>query len=97
MRRLSSSILASGILLTFASSLKADTTVEAGTKTYYSDQVPISSDKQIELTIDDNGGATHNEENGQLKWILNLAPGESREITYRFTVKYPKNKIIGNL
>lgn len=61
------------------------------------DQVPISSDKQIEVTIDDNGGATHNEENGQLKWILNLAPGESREITYRFTVKYPKNKIIGNL
>ena len=43
MRRLSSSILASGILLTFASSLKADTTVEAGTKIYYSDQVPISS------------------------------------------------------
>ena len=61
------------------------------------DQVPISSNKQIEVTIDENGGANHNQENGQLKWMLNLEPGESREITYRFTVKYPKNKIVGNL
>ena len=49
------------------------------------------------MTIDENGGANHNQENGQLKWMLNLEPGESREITYRFTVKYPKNKIVGNL
>ena len=61
------------------------------------DQVPVSSNKQIEVTIDDNGGAKHNQENGQLKWVLNLAPGESREITYKFTVKYPKDKIVGNL
>ena len=61
------------------------------------DQVPVSSNKQIEVTIDDNGGAKHNEENGQLKWVLKLAPGESREISYKFTVKYPKDKIVGNL
>ena len=61
------------------------------------DQVPVSSNTQIEVTIDDNGGAKHNQENGQLKWVLNLAPGESREITYKFTVKYPKDKIVGNL
>ena len=61
------------------------------------DQVPVSSNKQIEVTIDDNGGAKHNQENGQLKWVLKLAPGESREISYKFTVKYPKNKIVGNL
>jgi uncharacterized protein (TIGR02231 family) len=61
------------------------------------DQVPVSSNKQIEVTIEDNGGAKHNQENGQLKWVLNLAPGESREITYKFTVKYPKDKIVGNL
>ena len=61
------------------------------------DQVPVSSNKQIEVTIDDNGGAKHNQENGQLKWVLNLSPGESREITYKFTVKYPKDKIVGNL
>ena len=61
------------------------------------DQVPISSDKQIEVTIDDDGGANHNQENGLLKWILKLQPGESREISYRFAVKYPKNKNVGNL
>ena len=61
------------------------------------DQVPISSDKQIEVTIDDDGGANYNQENGLLKWILKLQPGESREISYRFAVKYPKNKNVGNL
>ena len=61
------------------------------------DQVPISSDKQIEVTIDDDGGANQNQENGLLKWILKLQPGESREISYRFAVKYPKNKNVGNL
>ena len=61
------------------------------------DQVPISSDKQIEVAIDNDGGANHNQENGTLKWILKLQPGESREISYRFAVKYPKNKNVGNL
>jgi hypothetical protein len=43
------------------------------------------------------GGGGCNKENGELKWVLKLAPGESREITYRFAVKYPNNKIVGNL
>ena len=61
------------------------------------DQMPISSNKQIEVNIVDYGEAKYNKENGELKWVLKLAPGESREINYRFAVKYPKNKIVGNL
>ena len=61
------------------------------------DQMPISSNKQIEVNIVDDGQAKYNKENGELKWVLKLAPGEAKEITYRFAVKYPNNKIVGNL
>ncbi len=56
------------------------------------DQVPISQNNQIEVETDEISGASYNAINGELKWVLDLKPGESREFILTYKVKYPKNQ-----
>ena len=58
------------------------------------DQVPISQDSDIAVTVDQVSGADHNLTTGRLLWIFTLDPGQS--VTYRlsFTIKYPKDRKI---
>jgi len=61
------------------------------------DQYPLSSDKEIEIELKQKDGAKVNSETGLLSWELNLKPNETKKIRISYTVKYPKDKIIGNL
>lgn len=61
------------------------------------DQYPLSSIKEIEVKLDDEGGAMVNPETGVLTWKVDLKPGESRKLRFSYTVKYPKDKKIVNL
>lgn len=61
------------------------------------DQYPLSSDKDIEIELKQKDGAKVNSETGLLSWELNLKPNETKKIRISYTVKYPKDKIIGNL
>ncbi|HEY4107782.1 DUF4139 domain-containing protein [Puia sp.] len=56
------------------------------------DQYPISSNKDIETALLENGGASVNKDTGILTWDLELAPGESRSYRISYSVKYPKDK-----
>lgn len=58
------------------------------------DQIPISQDSDISITINETSAATYNETTGKLTWLLNLKPGESKSYQISFTIKYPKNKTI---
>lgn len=58
------------------------------------DQIPVSRQKEIEVTLNDSGKATYNAENGKLEWNLTLKPGESRKLRFSFTIKYPSEKSI---
>ncbi|MFD1142925.1 mucoidy inhibitor MuiA family protein [Larkinella insperata] len=60
------------------------------------DQIPISTDSRIEVELDERSGAEHNAETGRLTWNLALKPGESRDLVFRYTVKYPKGKQLVN-
>lgn len=60
------------------------------------DQIPVSSDSRIEVDLDESTGAERNAETGRLTWNLSLKPGESRELVFRYTVKYPKGKQLVN-
>jgi hypothetical protein len=42
-------------------------------------------------------GGKFDAETGFVDWDLKLAPGETKELILRYTVKYPKKKIIPNL
>lgn len=58
------------------------------------DQIPVSQNTQIEVTLVDAGGAQFNKLTGKLQWELDLKPSETRKLLYKFEVKYPKDKQI---
>ncbi len=61
------------------------------------DQIPISTDKDISIDVSDTGDAIYDEESGLLVWEMTLAPGESRTVQFRYSVKRPKDTYIPNL
>ena len=42
------------------------------------DQIPLSNDKEIEIDIDDLGGAKYNEKTGELSWTIKLEPSTTK-------------------
>lgn len=72
-------------------------TKSEATKIVIEDQVPVSQNTQIEVSTTDLGGAKYNKDTGKLVWELELKPNETRKLTYKFEVKYPKDKQISGL
>jgi TonB-dependent SusC/RagA subfamily outer membrane receptor len=61
------------------------------------DQYPLSTDKEITVELLDKDGAKANEETGILTWEIKLKPNETKKYRISYKVKYPKDKLIGNL
>lgn len=61
------------------------------------DRLPVSRHSDIKVQPEDLAGALLEETTGKLRWDLRLSPGEVWEKTFRFTVKYPKGKLISGL
>jgi uncharacterized protein (TIGR02231 family) len=61
------------------------------------DQVPVSQNSQIEVAILDSGGATYYKDTGKLTWTWTVAPNETRKTTFKFEVKYPKDRQVNGL
>jgi uncharacterized protein (TIGR02231 family) len=61
------------------------------------DQIPVSQNTQIEVTVQDMGGAKYDKVTGKLTWELELKPNEAKKLIYKFEVKYPKDKQINGL
>ncbi len=58
------------------------------------DVFPVSTNKDIEVSRKDNGGANVNETTGILTWKLNLKPSEDKKLNFQYEVKYPKGSIL---
>lgn len=58
------------------------------------DQVPVSQDTQIEVSLSNVGGAHREEATGKLTWELLMKPGEAKKIVYGYEVKFPKGKVV---
>ena len=61
------------------------------------DQVPVTQNNQIEVTISDAGGANDNKDTGKLLWSWTIQSNETRKTVFKFEVKYPKDKQISGL
>jgi uncharacterized protein (TIGR02231 family) len=61
------------------------------------DQVPVSQNSQIEVTVIDVGGAKYNKDSGKITWEMNLQPNETKKVVYKFDLKYPKDRTISGL
>jgi uncharacterized protein (TIGR02231 family) len=58
------------------------------------DQIPVSQNSQIEVLLTDPGNGSHQANTGKIVWELTIKPGETKKLTYKFEVKYPKDRII---
>lgn len=58
------------------------------------DQIPVSTEKEIEVKPTANGGGTYDAETGKLKWTIILEPEKTQTLQFGFEVKYPKGKTI---
>lgn len=58
------------------------------------DQIPISSNTDIEITLTDKNGAKVDEEKGKLTWEINLKPNETKKIRFSYEVKSAKDKLL---
>lgn len=58
------------------------------------DQMPISSNSDIEITLNDKGGAKVEDEKGKLSWEVTLKSNETKKIRFGYQVKSAKDKTI---
>ncbi|MEN9445053.1 MAG: hypothetical protein RIS47_1944, partial [Bacteroidota bacterium] len=58
------------------------------------DQIPISRDKEIEVSPLELSGAILESENGKLTWEVALQSNETKEMLIKYTVKSPKNRSV---
>ncbi|MGE5356791.1 MAG: DUF4139 domain-containing protein [Deltaproteobacteria bacterium] len=58
------------------------------------DQIPISTDSEMEISPDELSGGKLNKESGIIEWRILLKPGEQVKKRFAFTAKIPKDKKI---
>jgi len=61
------------------------------------DQVPVTQNSQIEVTVLDMGGAKYNSITGKLLWELNAQPNETKKVIFKYEIKYPKDRQVNGL
>jgi len=58
------------------------------------DQYPVSKEKEIVVDLAEDGGARVDKETGILRWEVKLDPGQLKKLNFKYTVKYPKERIL---
>ncbi len=58
------------------------------------DQIPISTDKQIEISLLKKDNAQYNEADGMLTWQVRCAPASTETRAFSYRVKYPKDAVV---
>jgi uncharacterized protein (TIGR02231 family) len=81
----------------FAYEISIRNTKAEAVKIVVEDQVPVSQNSQIEVALQDAGGARYTAASGKLLWELELKSQETKKLVYKFEVKYPKDKVLSNL
>lgn len=58
------------------------------------DQIPVSTNSEIEVYVDNTSGGTIDKETGIVKWNVRLEPYETKNFELKYRVKYPKDKVL---
>jgi uncharacterized protein (TIGR02231 family) len=93
----SGKFLASNRMQKYVFEITARNNKNEGVKLSLLDQIPLSTNKDIEVTLNDAGTAQVNTDKGELKWLLSLKAGESTKVRFGYTVKSPKGELLDAL
>lgn len=58
------------------------------------DQVPVSTNDEIEVQVEETSGGILKSDIGEINWNLKLNPTDKKDLQLKYLVKYPKNRII---
>jgi len=58
------------------------------------DQVPVSSNKDIQVEALELSGGVMNENTGKVSWSIELKPNETKQVILKYSVKSPKDKTV---
>ncbi|MFM1932934.1 MAG: hypothetical protein RL226_2237 [Bacteroidota bacterium] len=61
------------------------------------DQIPLSTNGDIEVEVEELSGGKLDPETGKVVWDITVEPGASKELELRFSVKHPRKKPLANL
>ncbi len=61
------------------------------------DQIPITTDPNIKISMGENDEAAYNAITGKLTWKINIKPKDTKKVRFTYEVKYPKDKFIPSL
>ncbi len=56
------------------------------------DQYPVSSRSEVEVKLEDGGGAVVDKDRGSLTWNFRLDPKGSKKLGFTYSVKHPKDE-----
>lgn len=59
-----------------------------------SDQIPVSTHKDISVKAENTGNADYEEDTGILKWRFDMKASGSKKLEFAYSVKYPEDKKI---
>ncbi|MBL7764986.1 MAG: DUF4139 domain-containing protein [Chitinophagaceae bacterium] len=93
----SSKLIGTNKLHTVTYEIKVKNTRKESIQLLLKDQHPISSNKEIEVNLLESSDAAVNAETGVLTWKLDIPAGETRKVKVSYSVKFPKDKTMGNL
>jgi uncharacterized protein (TIGR02231 family) len=60
------------------------------------DQMPISTDKDIQVLDEEVTESDYNDTTGIITWNVPLKPNETKNLSFGYTLKYPKDKTIAS-
>ena len=58
------------------------------------DQIPVSQNSMIEVTLEEKGSAEYSEDLGKLLWTIDIDARQTKKEKFIYTVKYPKKQSI---
>ena len=77
---------------TFAWKLTIRNNKAFAVKTKLFDQIPVSSEKNIQVEALELTGGIQNPITGKIQWTIDLQPNETKQLIIKYAVKYPKNQ-----
>lgn len=77
-----------GYKITVRNQLKTDLEIEI------LDQIPVSNQNTIKVTLTNQGNAELTENIGLLKWNIPVKAGETKEVSFEYEIRHPKEKTI---
>jgi hypothetical protein len=58
------------------------------------DQIPVSSNSDINVDPIELSGGKIDRQNGEIKWEFEIKPQETKQVILTYSVKYPKDKTV---